>query len=311
MDAPILTLPGMKRIRIGNTPASWGVLEFSLEGKTDPYSKVLDEMQEAGYEGTELGDWGFMPTDAASLKAALQARRLALHSTFVPISFKDREKHAEGKERALRAARLLAAVGGSEPIIVLADENGKDPVRTQNAGRIHPDQGLSDTQWQIFAEGVEQTAEAVRRETGLFCVFHHHCAGYVETPEEIQRLLELTDPKLLGLCFDTGHYRFGGGDPLEGLRKYAERIRLFHFKDYHTEIGEQAAKEEWDYFTAVRNGVFCELGKGEIDFRAIVAELERIGYQGWGVVEQDVLPGMGSPKESALRNRAFLREIGL
>jgi inosose dehydratase len=193
---------------------------------------------------------------------------------------------------------------------VLADNNGSVPARTQNAGRIRPEQGLTDAEWQVFAAGVQKVAEAVRRETGLRTVFHHHCAGYVETPAEIDRLMALTDPDLLGLCFDTGHYRFGGGDPLAGLQKHGKRVWHFHFKDCHPGVKAESADKGWDYFESVSHGVFCELGRGDVPFAALKAELEKLGYEGWGVVEQDVLPGMGSPLESATRNRAYLKSIG-
>lgn len=298
-------------IKIANAPCSWGVLEFDLEGQAAGYAQVLDEMVETGYAGTELGDWGFMPTDAQQLSNEIHARGLTLLGAFVPVMLKDPTCHASGVETAVRTARLLAGVEGSLPFIVLADDNGKDPTRTQNAGRITPEMGLSDAEWQTFAAGATLVAEAVRRETGLRTVFHHHCGGYVETPAEIDRLMRLTDPKLLGLVFDTGHFRFGGGDPLEGLRKYRDRVWHFHFKDYSSALGQQARAGGWDYFASVRHGIFCELGQGGIDFPALVKELEQTGYNGWGVVEQDVLPGMGSPKESARRNRAYLKTLGL
>ncbi len=155
-----------------------------------------------------------------------------------------------------------------------------------------------------------EVAEAVKRETGLRTAFHHHCAGYVETPAEIDRLMSLTEPHLLGLVFDCGHYRFGGGDAEEGLRKYADRVWHFHFKDHQPKVAKRAAAEGWDYFQAVKNGVFCELGKGDVNFPSLMKELSRIGYDGWGVVEQDVLPGMGAPKESARRNREFIHMLG-
>ena len=158
---------------------------------------------------------------------------------------------------------------------------------------------------------MELVASAVWEATGLRCVFHHHCAGFVETPAEIEKLLALTDPELVGLCFDTGHYVFGGGEAVEGVLKHASRIWHGHFKDYEPNITMQARQNEWDYFTSVRNGIFCELGKGNVDFPAVIKELEKAGYDNWGVVEQDVLPGMGSPKESAARNRAYLRTLGL
>lgn len=298
-------------MKIGNAPCSWGVLEFDLEGEAAGYVQVLDEMAETGYKGTELGDWGFMPTDPEILAREVHSRGLVLLSAFVPVMLKSPDCHSDGETVAVRTARLLAEVEGDLPFIVLADDNGKDTLRTKNAGRITPEMGLSDYEWQTFAEGATRIAQAVRRETGLRTVFHHHCAGYVETPAEIDKLLKLTDPSLIGLCFDTGHYRLGGGDPLLGLRQHANRLWHFHFKDFEPEVAKRAVEEGWDYFEAVRHGIFCELGKGEIDFPALIAELNRIGYQGWGVVEQDVLPGMGSPKESAWRNREYLRRLGL
>ncbi len=298
-------------MKIANAPCSWGVLEFDLEGEAAGYAQVLDEIQQTGYVGTELGDWGFMPTEPAQLKRELQGRRLSLMAAFVQVDLSHPDAHAEGEARALRTARLLADVADSPPLIVLADDNGKVDPRTKHAGRIQPEQGLKPDQWQVFAEGVHRIAQAVRAQTGLRTVFHHHCAGYVETPAEVEKLLSLIDPALVGLCFDTGHYQFGGGNALAGLRQHAGRIWHVHFKDCHPGVAAQSRAEGWDYFESVKHGVFCELGQGGVDFPAIVAELRRMGYYGWIVVEQDVLPGMGSPKESAQRNWDYLRSSGL
>ena len=297
-------------IKIANAPCSWGALEFELEGKAPDYVQVLNEIVETGYEGTELGDWGFMPTDPQKLSEEIHGRNLKLLGAFVPVALKKPECHQPGIEVAVRTARLMAAVEGDLPFIILADENGSIPERTKNAGRVTPEMGLNDSGWQIFAEGAEKVAAAVKKETGLRTAFHHHCAGYVETPAEIENLMSLTDPNLLGLVFDCGHYRFGGGDPVEGLKKYGRRVWHFHFKDYHPEFGKQGIQESWDYFKSVSAGVFCELGKGDVNFPALLEELNKLGYEGWGVVEQDVLPGMGKPKESAKRNREYIRSLG-
>jgi inosose dehydratase len=298
-------------IRIANAPCSWGVLEFDLGGPALGYAQVLDEMRDTGYAGTELGDWGFLPTAPARLKQELSARGLTLLGAFVPVDLTRPEAHAPGEATAARTADLLATVAGDEPFIVLADDNGKHPARTLNAGRARPEHGLSDRQWQTFAEGVSRIAGAVRARAGLRTVFHHHCAGFVETPAEIDRLLSLTSPELVGLCFDTGHYRFGGGEPTAGVAQYAGRIWHMHFKDCQPTLAARSRAEGWDYFRSVREGVFCELGKGDVQFLEVKAALDRLGFDGWIVVEQDVLPGMGTPKESARRNRDFLQGIGL
>jgi len=296
-------------IKIANAPCSWGVLEFDLDGESAGFEQVLDEMQATGYEGTELGDWDFMPTDPVALKDKLDARKLELLAAFVPVDLSAPEVHASGAEVAVRTAKLLAAVA-KNPFIVLADENGKNTTRTQHAGRIKPEHGLTDEQWETFAQGAERVARDVYDQTGVRTVFHHHCAGFVETPAEVEKLLSMTDPDVLGLCFDAGHYMFGGGDPVAGLRKHADRIWHVHFKDCHPEIAAQARTESWDYFESVRKGIFCELGLGAVDFPALKAILNELNYDGWIVVEQDVLPGMGNPKDSAQRNRDYLESIG-
>ena len=297
-------------IKVANAPCSWGVIE-NVEGERGGYVQVLDEMQQTGYLGTELGDWGFMPTDPAKLRQELAARNLKLLASWVSVYLHDADRHAQSEAEAVRTARLLAEVGGPDNFIVLGNDPYTDPVRTLNAGRIKPEHEMSEAQWQIFAEGANRVARAVKRETGLRTVFHHHIGTWVETPEETAKLLSRTDPEVLGLVFDTGHYRFSGGDPLAGLQRHADRIWHVHFKDHEPNVAAQSRREGWNGIQSVEHGVFCELGQGDIDFPAILAQLKRLDYEGWIVAEQDVLPGMGSPKESAQRNRDYLRSIGL
>jgi inosose dehydratase len=305
----------MAALHVGNAPCSWGTLEFDeAKGEQITFDRMLDELVETGYTGTELGDWGFMPTDPEALSAELAKRNLVMLGAFVPVALKDRSAHAAGVENAVKTAHLLAAVGTDpDPYLVLADNNGTVPVRTQNAGRITPEMGLSDEEWKVFAEGANRVAEAVESETGLRTVFHHHCGGYVETPDEIARLLELTDPSILGLVFDTGHYAFGAGtgdtDVVKGIERFRDRVWYIHFKDCQPEIARKSREEKWDYFQSLRHGVFCELGKGCVDLPAVLRWLRDAEYVGYTLVEQDVLPGMGSPKESARRNRGYLRSI--
>jgi len=300
------------KIKIANAPCSWGALEFELEGKSLDYEQVLNEIAETGYIGTELGDWGFMPTEPKALHSEIAKRNLSLLGAFVPVALSHEKAHEEGVRKALKVAGLMYDAGFKDAFIVLADENGTVEYRTKNAGRINDYGGLTADEMKTFALGAEKVAKAVKDKYGMRTVFHHHCAGYIETPEEIDTLLQSTNPELIGLCFDTGHYKFGGGkNILDVLEKHWGRIWHIHFKDFSPQVAASMVKNNWDYFESVRQGVFCELGKGDVDFKAIKKFLENKNYNGWIVVEQDVLPGMGNPKQCAENNRKYLESIGL
>lgn len=216
-------------MKIANAPCSWGALEFDLEEKSEEigFEQVLDEIRETGYMGTELGDWGYMPTTPGLLRAELDKRELDLLGAFVPVALANAPSHEAGMESALKVAELMFNAGYEKSFIVLADDNGSVPGRTNNAGRITPEMGLTEKQWKGYAAGAEKIARAVKDAYGIRTVFHHHCAGYVETPEEIDTLMTLTDPELLGLCLDMGHYAFGGGDPVKALTKYGKEYGMF------------------------------------------------------------------------------------
>jgi len=297
-------------INVANAPCSWGVIE-NIEGERGGYTQVLNEMQQTGYAGTELGDWGFMPTDPAQLSTELSSRNLKLLASWVSVYLHDESKHKQSADDAVRTAKLLAAVGGPSNFIVLGNDPYTDPIRTKNAGRITPQMAMDDNTWRIFAKGANYVAQRVMDEAGLRTVFHHHIGTWVETPAETQRLLEMTNPAILGLCFDTGHWKFGGGDPVQGVRQLADRIWHVHFKDHQPQVAQQSREQGWDGPTSVGHGVFCELGKGDVDFKGVLNTLNDINYNGWIVVEQDVLPGMGTPKDSAGRNRDYIRTLGL
>ena len=299
-------------IAVANAPCSWGVLEFESKSASPGYEQVLDEIAASGYAGTELGDWGFMPTEPAVLQERLDRRSLAMVGAFVTTRLADPRSYEASMRTAVETARLLSAVGnGGRPVIVLSDEPTVDPVRTGAAGRVQPALSLTGRQWDDAAKGVDRIAAAVRDETGLRTVFHHHCAGYVETPDEIDALMQRTDPTLVGLCLDSGHATYGGGSPIELLSRHRARTWPVHFKDCEPHIAERARREQLDYQDALRRGLFCELGLGSVDFPALLRDLQDADYNGWIVVEQDVLPAMGSPVASATRNRRYLRGIGV
>jgi len=298
-------------IRVANAPCSWGVIE-NVEGETGGYRKVLDEMAKTGYAGTELGDWGFMPTDPAALRAELDARGLALIASFSTPWLQDPARHQQGADDAVRIAKLLAAVGGPGSFIVLGNDPYGDPVRGANAGCITAEMGLDEDGWRVFAAGANELARRVRDEAGIRTVIHPHLGTLVETGPEVRELLRRTDPALLGLCLDTGHWRFGTGeDPVDAVREFGSRVWHVHFKDADPAVMTESRAQGWHGLESTGHGVFCELGRGCVDFPGVLAALREIGYDGWIVVEQDILPGMGDPKASAGRNREYLRSIGI
>jgi inosose dehydratase len=304
----------MRELLVGNAPCSWGTLEHQDQSQSIPFNQMLDELVETGYTGTELGDWGYMPTDATRLSEELAKRGVVMLGAYVPVAMKNPATHAAGVAAAVRTAKLLAAVATTQaPYLVLADDAGTDDARTKLAGRITAKDGLTKDEWKTFASGADQIAHAVFDETGLRTVFHHHCAGYVETPDEIATLLDMTSPDRLGLVFDAGHYVHGtggeDGDVIPALNRFKERIWYIHLKDLEPNVARRSRDEEWDYFTAMRNGLYPELGKGCIDFLALLRWLSAQDYKGYALVEQDILPGMGTPKESAARSRDYLRSI--
>lgn len=297
-------------IRIANAPCSWGALEFDLRDEGPEGTQILREMSETGYAGTELGDWGLLPTAPEPLAAALAAVGLDLVGAFVPVPWIAPDAVARGVRDALRVARLLAAVA-DRPFLILADDNGAAPRRRARAGRIRAADGLGADDLRRAAEAVDRVAAEIIDETGLPVVFHHHGGGWFETPDEIARLLDGTSPERVGLCLDTGHYALGGGDPVAALERFGGRIPHVHLKDFDPGVVAAADARAWDYFDLVREGVFPELGAGAVDFPGFTDRLRRDGYQGWAVVEQDVLPGMGTPRSSARRNRKYLNQLHL
>lgn len=294
-------------IKVGNAPVSWGVMEVAGWGDQIAFSKVLDEIAQAGYAGTELGPYGYFPIEPNKLRQELTARGLELIASFVPVPLAHSERHETGYQEAIRVAQLLAQSGAR--LIVLADEMSEG--RMAVSGRVDEARdGMNDSQWDEAAQILTRISEACRT-LGLSAVFHHHAGTFVETPKELARLCASTDADLLGLCLDTGHYLFGGGDPVDAVNLYGARIRHLHLKDVQLPTLEAARRDGIGFLEAVGRGVFCELGEGAVDFKRVIQGMTGIGYSDWAIVEQDVDTRTtdAKPFESALRSRKYLRDV--
>lgn len=300
------------RIRLAAAPVSWGVTEVAEGAARLPWSQVMDEIAQAGYAATELGPFGYYPTNARELRAALAARSLTLTSAFVPLPLHDGAALDRAQNDALQIARLLSDLGAEYIVLAAAG----DDRRSKLAGRTPDDgsAGLTGAQWRTAVVALEHLARLCG-DLGLRVVFHHHAGTYVETPGELDTLCRMTDPELIGICLDTGHYVYGGGSPRAALATYGERVRYVHLKDIDSHRLDQARREEWSFVEAVEHGVFASLGSGAADISGCVADLQARGYSGWAVVEQDIIGDRDAtgrtPLEGMTAARAYLRGLGI
>lgn len=271
-------------IRIANAPVSFGAFELAAAALPGVPSaeRVLAAIAAAGYDGTELGPPGYLG-DRGTLRDRLEAHGLELAGGYVPIRF----GHGGDELAPLEETLDLFDAAGGAPRPVLADDGERD----------------GPVDWPRLAAAVARAAERAR-ERGYEPTFHHHMGTRIQTPGEIERLLELVDVPLL---LDSGHLQAAGGDPLQCLRDWRGRIDHVHVKDVDLELLGSAPS--WP--DAWRGGVFCELGTGDVDVAAFLAELG--GYSGWVVVEQDWVPRPGNDDpeaqiEAQARNRRWLAE---
>jgi inosose dehydratase len=296
------------RFHFASAPDSWGVLDYPGPSWNQSYEKMLDEMVAAGYTGTELGPYGFFPTDPAILKAQLDERKLKLLGSFVPVVLSDPASRKVAVEQIHKVGDLLAAL--EAPFLVLADAQSSE--RDHISGRVPADGSASLTaaQWKNVAQVVEEAAR-VATQFGLDLVFHPHVATYVETPGECERFFDVTSHTGVGLCLDTGHCVYGGGDAVLEADKFRSVLRFVHIKDVDARALNEARRKKQTFEQAIEDKVFTIIGQGSIDFPAFFRVLAKNNYSGWMVVEQDVKFGATAipPAESIAASLRYLRGV--
>lgn len=278
--------------RIAGAPISWGVSEVPGWGHQMRRERVLAEMRELGLAATEAGPDGFLPDDPAELRDFLATYDMALASGFTALVL-----HGEWRRQLETVARRFAA-GGAE-IIVPAASTGLDGYDARPR--------LSPADWARLL-GALDAARDVAGEHGMEVALHPHYGTVVETPEEIQRVL---DGCSVPLCLDTGHVALGGGDAVAIAEQAPERIAHLHLKDVDDKLAAAVVTGQLAFSDAVRNGLFQPLGYGDVDVRSVIDALRAVGYDGWYVFEQDaqlqIEPDDGTgPREHVARSLAFL-----
>lgn len=300
----------MSKFYIGNAPVSWGIYEADDDAVS--WDACLDAIAEAGYEGTELGPYGYLPTDPTALAIELNRRKLKLGSSFVPMNLPSKNARDTCIEHALRVGELLKTQGVQ--YVICADE-GTQAQRDHSGRADKPTWSIDE--WKNATGTLKAVARALRDKHDMSTIVHHHAGTGIESRAEIDQLLEHTKPGEVDLLLDTGHALYGGADPLKLIEDHAERVVYLHYKDVDPEVLNKVKTTDLSMENAWKQSVFCQLGEGCIDFAAITEHMRSRDYVGWVIVEQDVVPDADGklnpdPVQSARASRRFLRnELGL
>lgn len=268
-------------IRIGVNPLSWMNDDLPSLGGEVPLELALREGKQIGFEGFELGNK--FPREPEALRSLLARHDLALVSGWY-----------SGRLAQRSAEEEIAAVG---PHLELLAKNGAtvmvygevaDSIQGSAQPLFKRPRFVSDAQWEAYAERLDTFARHTLSH-GVRVAYHHHMGAYIETPDDVDRLMAMTSPEV-GLLFDSGHITFAGGNALQTLEKHIARVCHVHCKDVRPAVMRMARNRDWTFLQAVINGVFTVPGDGGIDFAPLIARLQQHGYRGWLVVEAEQDP---------------------
>ncbi len=293
-------------IEIGNAPCSWGV-EFANDPRNPTWRKVLQDCAEAGYRGIELGPVGFMPEDPAIMGEALDEFGLTLIAGVIFRPYHDPDAWEDVLDATHRTARALKAHGAEHLVII----DSISPRRAPTAGRADEAVQMDKAEWTGFRDRIVESARIGAEDYGLTVGIHAHAAGFMDFEPELIRLLDEVDEGLLKICFDTGHHSYAGFDPVAFMQKYVSRISYMHFKDIDPKVKADVIANRTGFYEACGQGIFCNLGQGDVDFEAVRKVLLDANFAGWCTVEQDCDPTLDvRPIDDARANRAYLQSIG-
>lgn len=292
-------------IKVGNAPCSWGV-EFADDPRNPSWRRVLSDCAGAGYKGIELGPIGFMPEDPVILADALAENDLTLIGGVVFRPFHDATAWDEVWDAAQRTCKSLVSHGAQHLVLI----DSISPRRAPTAGRANEAEQMDKAEWTAFVDRIRRVAQ-LGCDHGLTVGIHAHAAGFIDFEPELERLLAEVDESLLKICFDTGHHSYAGFDPISFMQRNIARISYMHFKDIDPQVKARAVANRTGFYDACGQGIFCNLGQGDVDFVKVRQLLLDADFAGWCTVEQDCDPaGNTSPIDDARTNRDYLSSIG-
>lgn len=288
-------------LRLATAPVTWGV-EFADAPGNPPWPLFLDEVEQSGISALELGPIGYLPEDPAQLRDALQSRALTVVGSYVIEDLSDPATPDMALSRVRRACGAVAAAGGS--VLVIIDRPGGE--RAATAGRSAHSRRLAGGAWNTLLGSIDRIT-GMAEDFGLRPAVHPHAGTYIEYEDEIERLLADSS---VGLCLDTGHLEYSGTPAHDAIARYCDRIVHIHLKDVDRAVLERVRREEIGFRESVELGIFCPLGRGVVDLRAVMEALDRARYQGFTTIEQDRAPGSGSPLDELAESVVALNAVG-
>ncbi len=273
-------------------------------------TQVLAEIAQAGYDGAPAGPGNDRTPE--QLLELYRSNGLRPAPGYIGTAFWDRQRRAEILERIREHARFAQALGCTELYVAPGGFDYRTrggQTRRETAGHVRPEDSLTDDEYAVFAATLD-AAGAIALEYGVRACFHNHVGTVIETRDEVDHLLSLTDPELVFLGPDTGHLAWAGADPVAFCRDYLPRIKTLHIKDIDAAVRDRGREAGWDYGTFSDNGVFVELGEGMVDIPAILGLLRDVDWSGWLIVETDVTQ-KPTALESITVSRRYLRSLDL
>ena len=291
-------------IQFGVTPTLWANDDFPDIDIGIPFGQIVSEMALAGFAGTSRG--GKYPTDPKILKPELEMRGLVISEPWVSTYFTIQDMYEQTLKNFDREIDFLLGMGSGD--MVLAELGGS--AHQQPIALVPNSPKFSDTQWQRLGDGLNTLGAKARKHNIKMC-YHHHMGTGVMTMDDVRRLASVTDADLVGICLDTGHLHFAGGDCLEFIDGFADRIKHVHLKNIRQPVMDRACAENMSFKEAIKAGVFTVPGdkEGCLDFQAILKSLAAKDFKGWMVVEAEQDPAKATPLKYAKMARQYLREV--
>lgn len=290
------------KVRLAIAPIGWTNDDMPDLGAENTFEQCISEMALAGFEGSEIGNK--YPSDTATLKHYLDVRGLQICNAWFS-SYLTSKPYEETIEAFKAHCDKLYELGAK---VIGASEQGNSIQGDLTKSILDEKPYYTEEQWQAVAKGFNEMG-AYAKSKGMYFTVHHHMGTGVQTVEEIDKLMELTDPELVYLLFDSGHLTFAGIDPVPVLEKYIDRIKHIHLKDVRLSVyNNEVVPKHMSFLDAVREGVFTVPGDGDVDFKPIFDIIEKSRYEGWVVVEAEQDPAKANPFEYALKARKYIKE---